>query len=288
MRSVGVLLLALAIVLAGCAGDDGGSSGATDGPGASGDNETQIRNGIEGIVQSEDLLPLERAKVEIISLNLTVFTNSEGQYRFANLEPRDYLVVAEKEGFRTLTQRAIVQDETIHELNFQLEARSTETPYSETLPADGLVSCKFVYGLDPESMQHHDCGSFDPNNQDTHEFEVQRNAAQIVVEANWEPTQDGAKHMMLTVESVGFGHQDLIFGSITGPPGVKISVAQTITEKYYPEGGVIRTKMDAGPSITGDEAGLDGGVVLQQNFEVFVTVFYVEPGPPTFSALPNQ
>lgn len=287
MRAVGVVLLTLAMVLAGCAGDDGGAAGGGDGSGASGDNETEIRNGIEGGVQSEDLLPLERAKVEIISLNLTVTTNSEGKYRFANLEPRDYLVVASKEGFKPLTQRAIVQDGMVHQLDFMLKPRPTATPYSETLDANGFVSCKFVYGLDPESMQHHDCGSIDPNNLDTHEFEVGRDAAQIVVEAFWEPTQDGAKHMMLTVESVGFGHQDLIFGSITGPPGVKISVAQTITEKYYPEGGVIRTKLDAGPSITGDEAGLDAGVVLQQPYEVYVTVFYVEPGPPTFTAKPN-
>lgn len=274
------------LLLAGCAGSDGEAQDGTKDPGA---NE-EVTNAIEGTVLGDDQLPLEMAKVEILSLNVSIQTNSEGSYRFTNLAPRDYLVVASKDGYRTLTQRAIVKDQSIHQLDFVLDAKPLLEPSRETLDHVGLILCKAVYGTDPEAMEHHDCGEAgEPaNNDPDHEFQIGPNAAQILVEAFWEPTTEGSKHLTLTVESVGFGHQDLVFSSISGPSGIRVTIPQSIVEKYYPEGGALRTIMAAGPSITGDEAGADAGIALNQGFTFYVTVFYIEPGPPGFSAGPEE
>jgi hypothetical protein len=90
----------------------------------------------------------------------------------------------------------------------------------------------------------------------------------------------------MSVESVGFGHQDIVFGQIVGPSGIKITIPQAVVEKFYPSGGTLRTILQAGASVTGDEAGIDFGVALQQGFDVYVTVFYIEPGPTTYTANP--
>jgi hypothetical protein len=279
------LLVVASLLLAGCAGSDGGAEGKDAGDGS----EEEVTNAIEGTVQGDDLLPLEMAKVEILSLNVSVMTNSEGNYRFTNLAPRDYLVVASKDGYRTLTQRAIVKDQSVHQLDFKLDAKPLIEPFKETVDHAGRIACKIVYGTDPEAMEHHDCGQAadDINNDPDHEFQIGPNAAQILVEAFWEPTSDGSKHLTLTVESVGFGHQDLVFSSISGPSGIRVTIPQTIVEKYYPEGGALRTTMAAGASITGDEAGADAGAAIQQDFVLYVTTFYVEPGSPGFTANPE-
>ena len=89
---------------------------------------------------------------------------------------------------------------------------------------------------------------------------------------------------MLTVESVGFGHQDLIFGQVSGPSPLKLPISQTMMSKYYPQGGTIRVSVAAATGALGQPDTYDVGFAVQQEFETYVTIFYIEPGPPNYTA----
>lgn len=279
--------LLLLLPLSGCFGADDSSKQAApieEDPNALPEGVTNI---LQGRVLGSDEGPIADVTVELISLNATNATNELGEYRFMNLEPRDYLVVASKEGYRTVTQRAIVEEGNIYELNFLLVERPNIVPYDELHIFKGFISCQFAYGTNPENQQRQDCGTADPNNNQAKEFTLGVNAAQVQIEAVWTKKSDAAKELSMTVESVGFGHQDIIFGQDNGETGMKMVVSQSLVQKYYPLGGQLRISMAAAASLFGDEAAADGGLALQQDFTLYVSIFYVEPGPNSYSAVPK-
>lgn len=246
-----------------------------------------VTNILQGTVVGPDQAPLESALVEVISLDLNQTTNEGGEYRFENLEPRDYLVVVTKDGYKTKTQRAIIEDGKIFELNFQLDERPALAPYSSLMLFRGFISCQIAYATNPENVQYQDCGSADPNNKAAREFDLEPGGAQAQIEAFWVAKQEGAKYLTMQVESVGFGHQDIIFGSQSGQSGLKMVISQSLMEKYYPQGGTLRVAMSAAPGVLGDQQPVDFGLAFQQDFEVYLTVFYVEPGPVDYTAKPK-
>src|SRR5687768_15375540 len=117
MRRASILLflVLLGTVFAGCAekAKPVATTDASDDPYTLGEGVTNV---LQGTILAPDETPLEGTIVELISLQLNVTTDASGVYRFESLEPRDYLVVAEKDGYRTKTQRAIIEDGKIFEL----------------------------------------------------------------------------------------------------------------------------------------------------------------------------
>lgn len=247
-----------------------------------------VDNILRGRVTAADQSPLANATVEVISLQLNQSTTADGTYQFQDLEPHDYLVVVSKEGYRTKTQRAIVEDGRIFELHFQLDEKPLEAPWNETLEFSGIISCEFAYATNPENVQYSSCSPpADPNNKQYKDFYVKPGAAQIQIQAVWTKTTETSKNLAMSIESIGFGHQDIQFGHQHGESGIKMTIGQTLSQKYYAAGGTVRVTLNAAPSVTGDESALDVGFAFQQGFDVYFTVFYIEPGPPTYSAIPS-
>lgn len=286
MRELGSFVAAtlLAAALSGCA-DQGGPANASPTVSDPYALPEGVTNVLQGQVRAEDLAPLGNATVAVISLQINQTTDEAGAFRFENLEPRDYLVTVTKDGYRTKTQRAIIEDGKIYELNFTLEVKPNVTPYSEVLSFKGRISCQVAYASNPDQHDEVDCGAADPvNNHPTEEFFFQPGGAQLVVEAFWTPAQRGAERLRMSVESVGFGHQDIVFGEVVGPTGLKLPISQSLMGKYYPQGGTVRVTMTAAPGLLGQPESYDAGAAVQQDFELWVTVFYYEPGPPNYSA----
>ena len=281
MKTLPILGLAAVLLLAGCAG---GKPTATD-PLATEDEGALpegILNVLLGTVVGPDQAPLMNATVEISSLTLLTNTTEAGEYEFVNLEPRDYYVSVSKEGFVTKSARAIVEDGRVFELDFQLEEKSLATPYNTTLPFRGFISCQFAYATNPENVQYQDCGgAVDANNKVVKEYEIGPNSAQVIMDAEWVPKQDLAERLTMIVESVGFGHQDIIFGQVSGPSPLRMPIDPLVMRKYYPTGGKIRVTFSASPSLDNDY--LDVGLAFQQDYKLYATVFYIDPGPPGFS-----
>ena len=283
--SVLLILVLLGTVLAGCAekAKPVATTEPTDDPYALGDGVTNV---LQGKVLSPDETPLPGVMVELISLKLNVTTTEAGEYRFESLEPRDYLVVASMDGYRTKTQRAIIEDGKIFELNFKLEERPLTAPYNELQTWTGMLACQVAYATSPDVTTHQNCGeALDAINDDWEEFTFSPGGAQLVIEAFWEPTQSASTSLCLTAESVGFGHQDLIFGEVCGEPGLKLPISQTMMGKYYPQGGTVRVQMSSATGALGQPDSYDVGFALQQEFDIYVTIFYIEPGSPNYSAL---
>jgi hypothetical protein len=282
----GAWAIILLLLAAGCAGKPTAAPAPTeDDPYALG---AGIENALQGIVLSADNLPLENVTMRIPALaeNGTTSTNALGEFRFVNLVPRDYLVVAEKEGYRSKTQRAIVEDGKIFQLDFRLEERPTTTPYSEILPWRGFLSCQVAYASNPESVEKRDCGLADPNNDPQNDFHFGPGGAQLVIEANWVPTQDLSRNLSMAVASFGLTVGDIEFGSTTGPPGIKIPVGQSLVTRFFSEGGTIRVTLGAAPGARGNPDDYDVGWAIQQPVDVYVTVFYIDVGPTGYSAIP--
>jgi hypothetical protein len=279
-----LIVVLLGIAFSGCAdkGKPVATTEAADDPNVLAEGVTNV---LQGTVLSADETPLEGVMVELISLQLNVTTDPTGVYRFESLEPRDYLVVAQKDGYKTKTQRAIIEDGKIFELNFKLEEKPTTAPYSELQTWTGMLSCQAAYSSSPEVTTRQNCGeALEGVNDDWEEFTFGPGGAQVVVEAVWTSTQDASDSLAVTVESVGFGHQDLVFGQVSGESPLKLPISQTMMSKYYPQGGTIRVSVAAATGALGQPDTLDAGFAIQQEFDVYVTIFYIEPGSPNYTA----
>lgn len=280
-RGVGAFVL-LAVVLAGCAGEaqEAGPSPSSTDPNALPEG---VANVLQGRVAGDDSYPIPNATVTVVALQINQTTDEAGEFRFENLEPRDYVVTASKEGYRSKTLRAIVEDGKAYELTFLLELKPNVVPYSEVLNFRGRISCQAAFAADPESVAYYDCGAVDPTSARAKDFQFQANGAQIVVEAFWQAAQSGANNLTLEVQSVGLTTQDIVFGTIAGESGLKLPISQSLMRSYYRDGGSIRATMSAAPGMLHQPDSYDAGFAFQQDFEVWVTVFYIDPGPPNYS-----
>src|SRR5688500_2216632 len=80
-----------------------------------------VTNILEGTVTGPDLSPIVGANVSINDLRWSNVTDASGFYRFESLPPSDYIITATMEGYRLKQQRAIIEDDAIFQLDFQLE-----------------------------------------------------------------------------------------------------------------------------------------------------------------------
>lgn len=285
-RAAWLTLLLVAVSASGCIGGGGGDSDEarlTNDPGPTQSGE-DIRNALEGWVLNAEGLGVAEATVTLINAGDATTTTAQGRYQFVNLAPGDHLVSAQKSGFLSLTQRAFVRDGYNMILNFTLEDAPTQTPYDTLETETGQVSCYTYLGTDPETASKQDCGEVDPNNKASHVFDIAPGAAQLQIQGYWTPTTTLAQHLTMRVETVGFGHQDVVFADAVGASGVKVFVNQVNMDKFYTNGGQLRVTMYAGPSIAGDESPADVGAAIMQGFEIDLTTFFVEPGPSNYSS----
>lgn len=275
------LLLVLLLLAAGCTGKAGpqvaAPSGDPDGLPAG------VENLLEGAVLGVDRLPIPDVNMTVSGVSDFQSTDALGYYRFENLPPGDHIVTAEKAGFRSRSQRAFVEDGTILELNFTLEERPLATPYNSTRDQGGFIACQLTVQPAPDNRQRTACGDSLPNNKQVHDFPVEGGAAQLQIELFWTQKTDAARNLQMVAESVGVNA--VTYGDETGPAGLKILVSGSLIEKTVPNGGQIRVSVHAAPGALDAPDDTDAGLAFQQDYTVYLTAFFVEPGPSDFSAL---
>ncbi|HEX9816582.1 MAG TPA: carboxypeptidase-like regulatory domain-containing protein [Candidatus Thermoplasmatota archaeon] len=283
MRSLAVLIV-VTFLVAGCA----------DKPDATENDGTEptdsalppgITNVLEGTVQASDVGPLEGVFIRLDGSNQTRNTTAAGYFRFENLEPRDYIVIASFDGYRPKTLRAVIEESKVFQLDFVLEAIPVAKPYHETTILRGLIECQVHYQTNEDSPNRPSCGTgVDPNARPTLLFNIGPAAAQVMIEMTWVPRTQLANHLTLTAHETK-GQTEL--ASVHSANVLRVAVSENVIRKFYQGGGELVTRVEPGPSVTGDEAAADVGLTFQQDYEIHLTVFYHEIGPPTFTAIPE-
>jgi hypothetical protein len=283
VRPVPILLVALALLSAGCVGTEEAPSPIdTAVSKITGPTEAELRatpGSIEGLVLTPSVAPIANARVTLLRENVSATTDASGFFRFAGLANGNYLVSAEADGYRARTVEATATNGTVFELNLTLTAAPPTTPFVESREIAGLLSCGVVVDA-PTGRQEPPCAAADPNHRDAFEIDLMDDAKGLVLELAWDPSANpGAARLTMLAETVGYGAMDEQLGLATGEGGyARIEVPQAMLEKYYPEGGRYRVVVSLEPL-----AAPPAGVAFQTAFTVYASAFHHAPAPSGFS-----
>lgn len=240
---------------------------------------------LEGWVLSVDQSGIEGAMLRIEASNATATTSPEGRYAFGAL-PTDVplIVTASANGYQVLSKSVTLVPDTSLTLNFTLEPIPVKKPYIDPQQYTGLVACQLVV-VAAGDQERIECGGDDPNNKPIIEFTMGPDVAGVVLELVWESNTPLADLLEMRIETVGFGDQDEELATAIGPSILRAQINSFQAAKFYSGGGIARATIAAGTNPDDEESTVGAGLPLQQSFELYVTVFYVEGPLPTYSAL---
>lgn len=275
-------LLALFVVLAGCAGTTPTVGPAEVPPAA----QTLGQAKLAGWVTDPTVAPVAGARVSAQGTNASTTTDEGGRFALDALPPEvPLVVVAEAPGYRVASKSLTLAADTPTLLNFTLEPIPAKVPHHEVIPLAGFLACQAA-AITVEEERHLDCGTEDPNNKGNLEIAVGPDTAGIVFELQWDPGTPAAKFLSLTIETVGFGDQDAVLSRVQGQSVLRAQVNAHQAERYYAgSGGIVRATIEAGVDPDEEESTVGASVHVQQNFQLFVGVFYVESPDPTYTAV---
>lgn len=271
-----VILMLLILAFSGCIGeepapvsDDGGASGYTD----------TAQEQLSGWIFDPAIAPIAGASIKIQGLGIDVASDDEGYYGIDELPVGELLVViVQADGYLPSSKSITLQPETRSRLNFTLAEVPEDTPYSQVLTAEGIISCSSVV-RENGARHEYDCSPDGVPDNRVWEFPVEGDVAGIVIEVVWEPNTDQARDLYLVVETVNFGEFDEVLAEQEGASILRGQVTADDAKRFYSQGGLVRTTVDIGRNVEGEELGAGAGLAFQQSFDIFATVFYVE-GPP--------
>lgn len=293
---LGVLTL-LAMALAGCA------EGATDADDADGPkvDATETTGGIRGIVVDASIEPVAGATMQVLNTDLTTTTDEMGGFVFDRMEPGTYFVEASAP-LHTTAQRSVEVEAGVREpplVKFQLERTVTTDPYMTSLKFEGFLVCSIGHAF----FASEECGEGvgvpgvgrvggQENNHAQFDFFTDGPLLEtMVVEQAWDATT-ADNGDLFTVLATNWtcdpvcdteGGQEL--GSMNG--------GSPLHMRY--DGDEVKAAA-TGPDIrfstftwadwaAGTDDPSQTNVVLNQQFDLFVSLFYVLPAPDDWSFL---
>ncbi len=276
-----VALLALAIVLAGCtsdAPDDAGPGGEPTGtPGG--------LDQLSGFVIDGAIVPLEGATVSVPAIGLEAIADENGRYGLNGLPVDEPIVViAQADGFVPSSKSISLSPDVATRLNFTLVPVPVLEPYHEVLSFDGIIACSGITRVSGQPAQRTDCTPAGAPDQRTWDIPVDSELAGAVIEVAWNKQSDAARDMNLSVQTVGFGEFNEQLVALEGESILRGYIPNAKATKFYGgNGGIFRVSVDIGRNVANDEAQSGQGFAAQQDFELFVSLFYVAPPPPTYT-----
>ncbi len=285
MRAVAatIALALLLVALAGCVEDAGDGEATPEAEAPDGVEEPSGDEALSGWVFDPALAPVVGAHVAVPALNVSTTADEQGRYAFDGLPTDEVLVlVVQADGFKPSSKSVTLVPETAMRLNFTLAPVPVEVAYAQKLSFNGLVGCGGVLKVNNQGSDL-ECGTSAAVDERAWEFPVDADVAGIVVEVVWEPGTPAAEHLNLTVETVGFGNFDEVLAGTEGASVLRGQVNAFQSQRFYSDGGIVRVTVDPGRNTADDETGTGVGFAVQQPFEAFATVFYVEPPPPGYS-----
>ncbi len=87
----------------------------------------------------------------------------------------------------------------------------------------------------------------------------------------------------MRLETLELGQLNLNLGEVVGEFPLRIAVPQTVAERYYTAGGLMRLTVFGAPNADETEAGTGATVLFQQRFTAYASLFYVAPPDPSYT-----
>ncbi len=280
MKAAAVLVV-LAIAVAGCAEEPT----ASDAEPMPADEDPDPIHALSGWILTPDIRPIPGATVTIQSGPIAT-TDAEGHYTFPEVVRNESLIlIVEAPGFETASRTTTVPPEVGIIVNVTMQPVPVKTPTSEVLDTTLFLACGAVASAGGDDYPVA-CEAVDDAHQDTWEFAVRPDTAGVVIEAAWEPSSPGAEFLHMTVETVGFGASDETLAIVEGSSILRAQVSEAAAAKFYSDGGRIRVTIGPSANVDESEAGTGSAVVIQQEVQVFASVFYVEGPDATYTVDP--
>ncbi|HET6404008.1 MAG TPA: carboxypeptidase-like regulatory domain-containing protein [Candidatus Thermoplasmatota archaeon] len=261
----------LALVASGCTSDEAPTPTNAIAPGI-----------LSGVVTDAALIPLANANVSVEGMNASALTDATGAFRL-ELLPGEYVVLASHPDHKTGALRASVLSDQTATLAFQLDAVRRIVPRVEVAEAEGYLACT---ALLLASGERHAlaCGQNDPNERASVQFGVTSidGLEAAVLELVWDARTDAARWLRVDATLVR-GDESVGLGGVEGVSPLRLAIPGRLLDA-----GTLVVRASPTGSFTDEEAGVDAGLVLQQGFTVYASLFYHAPPAAGYTALQGE
>ncbi len=300
-------LLAGAAVLAGCSGtttqshDDLSTCPPSQCPTAAPGSMV-----ITGLVESNALVPLAGANVTIPELGLRQATDASGRFAFPGLATSVYTVAAEHAGFAVQTKTARPE---VTSLQFILGRAAPTQPYNVTLPPlHGVFECAsetvILSGACDIVLQDYGHTAVF-HNQSAFLFQTDLAWKTIVIDLVFDsannPGVDGMRETLRGQNSTAtLGTYDQ-YGRFFGPTSFSQRIEPGMTYQdgdrpvpanvtafrldLYPQGHEYHEVCHPDLPTRPAECFLGAGAAVNLRFDVYISIFYVDPAPVGFTLI---
>lgn len=280
MRAACAALL-LAAALAGCSGGAGPTP--VDVPVGAG------RAVLAGVVVDEAIRPVEGATVDVTDSGLEATTDEAGAFLLP-VPVGDHIVEVRHASFAPVRQTVAVPETGLRGLTLRLVLPASEAPYRVVAKHDGFVVCSLGVSV----MFSEECGEGvgtpvgrfgkQDNNAIRYDFQSESPSLKtVVLEQVWEPTSDAGREMLVLLntdwacepacegDAVGAG-------AMQGPSPLLLRVDEADLAPHLQDPATVFTTY----TLARNDA-TQANVLLNQGFQLFVTLFYRESAPEGYS-----
>ncbi|MEA3136405.1 MAG: Carboxypeptidase regulatory-like domain [Thermoplasmata archaeon] len=272
------LVLALAVVLAGCTTKD--DSKANDQQLEDLFETATVGSGkglIRGIVVDPALTPVADATVTLVN-TADKTTDENGLFLFADVEPGTYFLQVAKAGWTSVQQSVDVQADIADPpiVKVAITRVPGSEPRAETLSQDGYISCSIgTY------VNFIDCATIEEQHSRVY-FPITGEPSWVQTELTWESTQATGEWLYVVNGVCGCGENEVPdvgpdrFDETNNAVSPYVTHADTAFLADHREAGMV--VLDASASGPEPETTNGSGIALNQRFTAYATFFYnLEP-----------
>ncbi len=260
----GVVLLVVALVLAGCSGSDQ--------PPAVGQDSGEI-GVVAGIVVTDEQTPAANATVGVLgdggqATLAQTWTDDAGRFRLEDVPAGGQRILVQKPGFLEVVRDVDVAAGQTTELELRLEPVDRGIGHVEVVPLGGMIACGISTPLVTATWS---CG--DDNHKAYVAVNVTRGVAATVHETVWESSSALTGQQLLTRLYVDGAMHDRIGGPsplVRTIDGYDVDGTTEIGEQVYVNFATVND-----PLV----------VAYQQTFTTYFSVFYHQSVPDGYTAL---
>ncbi len=297
-----VVFTMAAVALAGCTGGDGDASGVPNDVSGPAD-VTDDTGGIQGLVLSDEGLPVAGAQVALGTDGDATTTDEQGRFTFSGVAPGSYQLFVQKLGFQTIGRSISVQAGDVTEVEVTVSAIQVAEPYHLTLNQEGLFGCGLSWRPAVVYSGVAICGVVGGDVDDfLLEFHLEGpmdgwEEASGVFETEWQSNQAAGRGLSVNWEKLGCSNVgDSRFVRTQGHNPHHGYVEGDHIESVRDDGCSssncdgddecnIQSRVFSFPDTLGESAPADVGITIQQRYTNFMTAFFYEPGDVGFTAL---